>query len=563
MLQAALDLVLEKMGLSAGWVFWGEAARGDLRLAACRGVAEEFVRTSREAGIGSCLCRDVFSTGRRMLARNTLECPRLPDLVPGGGPVTHACIPLKFQRGIVGVLNIAAREGRLFTEQELQFLETLGSQVCLAVDRAQTVLAEVRRNAEARALVTLARAIGGSLELERVLTAVGDYARELLAADRCAILLGESASRPLVLAHLSGSPLEGLGIGRPVDLVALGSRAVAEAFRQKKTLVIQDAQRDPRVNHELAARWFVASQILVPLNARDRLEGVLAVTRSFASTWTAEEVALADALGGQAAVAIENARLYREAQESVRRLQDAQVGQLRAERLATLGTLASSLAHEVRNPLNSINLQLVLLSRRVARLDPGTQEELREMVETARGEIGRLNELVEEFLSMSTLDRLSLVDVHPREVVEEVLEFLAPSIREKGLVVKESLARRLPRVPMDRQKIKQVLMNLVRNAIEAMPEGGTLGVALSRTRDGVVIRVSDTGVGIPPGLDVFDFFLTTKRGGTGLGLPISRRIVEVHGGALSYESEQGRGTVFSVTLRGAGSGKHWRGARGG
>jgi len=561
MLQSALDLVLEKMDLSAGWVFWGESEQGELRLAASRGVAEEFVHESRERGVGQCLCHEVFTSGRSMIARNTLDCPRLPRLVSANQPATHACIPLKFQRGVVGVLNIAAREGRLFSEQELQFLETFGNQVCLAVDRAQTMLAEMRRNAEARALVTLARAIGGSLELERVLTAVGDYARELLGADRCAILLGESASKPLVLAHLSGPPLGGLEKGRPVDLVALGSRAVAGALRLKKTHVIQDALNDPRVNRDLAMRWSVASQILVPLVARDRLEGVLAVTRSFASSWTPEEVALADGLGGQAAVAIENARLYREAQESLRKLQDAQVGLLRAERLATLGTLASSLAHEVRNPLNSISLQLVLLSRRVRALDAGVQDELRELLGTARGEIARLNELVEEFLSMSSLDRLSLEELHPRDVVQEVLDLLVPLAREKGLRVDVSIPQRLPRVPMDRQKIKQVLQNLVRNAIEAMPDGGTLGVAVSRSEDGVVIRVSDTGAGIPPGLDVFDFFLTTKRGGTGLGLPISRRIVEVHGGALSYESEPGRGTVFSVTLRGGRSGDAGHGAR--
>ena len=176
MLQAALDLVLEKLGLEAGWVLWGESDRRELELAASRGISEHFVRKSREEGLGECLCRDVFQSGRLRFARNTTECPRMPELIRDSPALmTHACIPLKFERGTLGVMNIANRPGRIFSPQELQFLETVGNQVCLAVDKARTARAESRRNAEARALSSLASAIGGSLDEKRVLSAVGDY----------------------------------------------------------------------------------------------------------------------------------------------------------------------------------------------------------------------------------------------------------------------------------------------------------------------------------------------------------------------------------------------------
>lgn len=549
MLQASLDLVLEKMGLSAGWIFWAEGERDELHLAACRGIAAGFVKKAREGGIGTCLCRDVFASGKRTVARNTVECPRLPDLLESDERISHACIPLKFQRGTRGVLNIANLPGRLFSAQELQFLETIGNQICLAVDRARTNLAESRRNAEARALVSLARAIGGSLDPERVLAAVGDYARELLNADRCAIFLGEVASRPPLLAYLSGPPLEGLEVGRSVDLVSLGSRAIVEAWRVRRTIVIQDVQNDPRANAALARRWSVGSEILVPLIAHDRLEGMIMVSRKAASTWSLEEVALADALAGQAAVAIESARLYRQLEENLRKLQEAQFGMMRAERLAAVGTLASSLAHEVRNPLNSIGLQLVLLSRRIAKLDESKRSELDQLVETSRREIQRLNDLVEEFLSMATLDRLSLAESDPREVLREVTGLMSPVAKQRGVALRSSPGPKAPPIRMDREKIRQVLINLVRNAIEAISDGGVVTLTLERSEDELTIRVADTGIGIAPGTDVFDFFTTTKRGGTGLGLPISRRIVEAHGGSLDYESAPGRGTVFSVTLK--------------
>jgi signal transduction histidine kinase len=312
--------------------------------------------------------------------------------------------------------------------------------------------------------------------------------------------------------------------------------------------VVSNAAEDPRANPELAKRWNVLSALVVPLIAHQRILGLLLATRAVASNWDAGDVELADALARHAAVAMENAGLYQDAQEALLRLQRAQYGMMRAERLAAVGTLASSLAHEVRNPLNSINLQLVLLSRRLERLDDARRVEMSSYIDSARKEISRLNDLVEEFLSLSTVDRVSLAEVEPSEVVRESLELMTPAAHQLGIAV--TLHREGPFSPLrlDREKIKQVLINLIRNAIEAMPQGGTLTVSTRMEEGGLFIQVSDTGVGIQPGQDVFDFFVTTKKGGTGLGLPIAKRIVEAHGGSLSYESRPGRGTVFSVRL---------------
>ncbi len=545
-LQTTLDLVLEKMGLSSGWILWGTAEKRRLELAAHRGLADDFVRESRENGIDACLCQDVFRSGKLQFARNTTDCPRMPDILCGRDSVAHACIPLKFERGVLGVMNIANRTGQIFGAEELQFLEAVGSQVCLAVDKLRTARMETRRNAEARALAALARATGGSLELDRVLSAVGDYARDLLGVDRCAIFLGGEGSPP-VFSFLTGPALEGLEVGHPADLEAMGSRGLVSAMRDRRTLVISDAGSDPRVNAALARQWGVASCLLVPLVAHDRLQGLLLADRARPSQWKQEEVDLADAMARQAAVAIENARLYREASDALLRLQQAQYGMMRAERLAAIGTLASSLAHEVRNPLNSINLQLVLLGRRLVRLDERTQEELSAIIATARHEIERLDALVEEFLSLSSLDSLARAENDPADVLREVQALMEPVARLKGITVRSTI-QPMPRVILDREKIKQVLINLIRNAIEAMPDGGTLTLSGAAGKEAIVLSVADTGVGIEPGLDIFDFFTTTKRGGTGLGLPISRRIVEAHGGSLTYESAPGEGAIFSVTL---------------
>lgn len=547
-LQTALDTLLTRLGLEAGWIFWGEERHGRLELAAARGVSEEFVRRARVNGVGICLCLDVFDSGRLRLARNTTECPRLPELVGGSAPMTHACIPLKFDRGVLGVLNIAHRPGEAFTRGQLEFLETAGTQVCLAVDKARTGRAEVRRNAEARALASLADAIGGSLDQERVLTAVGDDIRTLVGFDRCAIFLRDPGDG-LRLAWLGGPSLQGVEVGAPVDLRALGSRTIPEALDRRQTVVIDDAAADPRSSPEVARRWGIGSAIAVPLAAHGEIVGVLHASRQKVAPFTPDEVALVGALAAQAAVAIENARLYRETREALLGLQRAQEATVRAERLAAVGTLAASLAHEVRNPLNSISLMLVLLKRRLARLAEAHDPDLVANVDDVRREVDRLDGLVEEFLSLSTLDRLERTRHDPSGVAREALVLVGPLAAARGVAVREELTA-LPPVPVDRQKLKQVLLNLVRNAIEAMPTGGTLTVAARPQDGGVVIEVTDTGVGIDPGIDVFDFFTSTKRGGTGLGLPISRRIVEAHGGTLAYESTRGRGTTFRVALPG-------------
>jgi signal transduction histidine kinase len=170
------------------------------------------------------------------------------------------------------------------------------------------------------------------------------------------------------------------------------------------------------------------------------------------------------------------------------------------------------------------------------------------LLETAKAEIARLDTLVEEFLSLSSIDRLTPVPTPPGQLIEEVMILMTPLARERGIAVAVVPDEKAPWVRLDREKMKQVLINLVRNAIEAMPEGGTLTVGASHGARTVFLNVSDTGIGIPPGQDVYDFFVTTKRGGTGLGLPIARRIVEAHGGSLKYESRPGEGTVFTISL---------------
>jgi two-component system, NtrC family, sensor histidine kinase HydH len=548
-LQIALDEILKQLGLETAWIFLAEGGEDRLRLAAARGVSPRYLKETEQDGLAPCLCPSVFSTGERTQARNTVQCPRMPHLIEGlDAPVAHACIPLRLEASRRGVLNVAARPGEQFTEDELQFLETVGHQLCLALERAKHHRAERARIQEARALAAISKALGGSLEIGAVLQAVGDTARELLRADRVHIFLGSESSR-LSVAHLSGMPHPELSEGDTLDLVAVEAHIQRRAFEERRTFRVDDWRKDARVNKSLSRRWRVGSAIVSPLVSRDQPLGLLVVTRSQPHAWSTGEIDMAEALAGQASVALENARLYGETKRAYQELKDAQARIIQSEKLAAVGTFASGLAHEVRNPLNSVALQLSLLERRTAPLEPRLATEVRDLIGIIREEIKRLDGLVGDFLELSRAGRVQYRLTDLETLIDEIVRLLRPEARAAEITLRrQQLGEPAPPLLLDGEKMKQVVINLVRNAIEAMPDGGVVTVE-SGVTDGIVrMRVRDTGPGLPENLDVFQLFVTTKARGTGLGLSIAQQIVLEHGGVLTAESEPGKGATFTVTL---------------
>jgi signal transduction histidine kinase len=548
-LDIALDEILQRMDLTTAWIFMGTDEQRTLNLAASRGVAQRYMEEIHTEGLGECLCPEVFWSGHRMQARNTTQCPRMPDIIEGlSAPVAHACIPLRFDKGTRGVLNVAARPGQLFTEDELRFLETLGHQIGLAVERARHLEAERAHNQEARAMAAVSKAIGGTLDAETVMRAVSETARDLVGADRAVILLGD-APESMRVGHVTGEAHPDFVRGRTLDLVAAGSRLIATALRERRVHNFRDGRSDPRVNTVLAERWNIRSGLIVPLIARDRPLGVLLLSCTEDHDWTEDAVDVAEALAAQASVALVNARLFEEARQAYEELREAQERIIRSEKMAVLGTFASGLAHEVRNPLNSIALQLSILDRRIGRCEPALGKEMAELSGVIRDEVKRLDGLVGDFLLFSRADRIQYHSADLEQLVDEVVHFLRPEARSAGVTIRrQRCGDPIPPARMDGEKMKQVAMNLVRNAVEAMADGGVVTVESGLVEGRAQLIVRDTGPGLPPGVDVFQLFVTTKPKGTGLGLSIVQQIVLQHGGDIVAASEPGQGACFTVTL---------------
>ena len=230
-------------------------------------------------------------------------------------------------------------------------------------------------------------------------------------------------------------------------------------------------------------------------------------------------------------------------QDGIRSEQQSQ----ETERLALLGTMAAVFAHEAGNPLAGILLSLKCVESQLEKQEVDDPF-LISTIRGAIGEIGRLGSLLKEFRSLVSEQTLDLKRTDLVKIAEEALALEMIAYRAAGITVKFAFEDALPLVRLDTAKIKQVILNLCRNAVEAMPNGGCLTLKGYRARGMVVLEVSDDGVGVPDDVNIFELFKTTKPGGTGLGLPLVQQIVSAHDGTIAYKSKPGRGATFKVSL---------------
>jgi signal transduction histidine kinase len=219
------------------------------------------------------------------------------------------------------------------------------------------------------------------------------------------------------------------------------------------------------------------------------------------------------------------------------------------ERLALLGTMAAVFAHEVANPLSGISAGLEFAKRS---LESG-EFDVGPLIATLEGtilEIDRLGSLLNEFRDIANPQNIDLQKIDLAKKTKEVLSCQYDAYRELGIAVELQFDDPLPPVMAHADKIKQVILNLCNNAVEAMPDGGYLTVKGYHFARTVVLEIRDTGTGIPQNLDVFELFRTTKPDGTGLGLPLVRQIVSAHNGTINYTSVPGPGhrTTFKISL---------------
>lgn len=224
-----------------------------------------------------------------------------------------------------------------------------------------------------------------------------------------------------------------------------------------------------------------------------------------------------------------------------------------ASRLAFLGSLAAGLAHEIKNPLSTMTITLQLMKEDLKDGESSREKRIRKKIEILEHEVRHLGEVLEDFLRFARGHKLNLEPRDVNRILEEVIDFIYPEATRRGIEIRFFFDNRIPLVAIDKKHFKQALLNLFINAQQAMEKterGKELLIRTTLEENSLRIDITDTGEGIPKERlgRIFEVFYSTKKGGTGLGLPTARRIVEEHGGTFALQSEVGKGTNISISL---------------
>jgi len=476
----------------------------------------------------------------------------------GAANRSELAVPLKVKTRVIGTLNVESAEVDAFNPDDVRLLSTLAAQAAVAIEnarlheQAQQEIAErkqaeeevKRRARELAALNKTGQAITSTLNLDEVLALAMAEARAILDAEGASVLLHDAAGDELVFVASAG----------PGSEVLVGTRILATAgiagwvMHEARPVLIRDAQHDPRFYDRIddLTSLTTRSLLAVPLKYKGKVIGVLEAINRDNGHFDEHDLELLSTLAGSAATAIENARLY-EAERELRKLVEQSQAQLvQSEKLAATGRLAASLAHEINNPLQAIHnsLQLILTF-------PLEADEQTDYLRMASEEVERLVDMVTRVLNFARQPQREMKPTNPNVVVEKVLVLTNKYLQHRHIALQRDILPNSPTVLATQGELEQVFLNLTLNAVEAMPQGGTLRVSSRLAKDGrLAVAFSDTGHGISPKhLDrIFEPFFSTKEEGTGLGLSISYNVVKRHGGEITVQSIVGKGTTFTVWL---------------
>jgi signal transduction histidine kinase len=408
--------------------------------------------------------------------------------------------------------------------------------VVLRIRRTEQMLR--RRNQELAALDEINRMISSSLDLDQVLISALEGLESLLVTDALALVLNDEESQSWVVRT-----------ARTRHSVWLEGRIVPQ----------DDAvMRDAAVNARSVLRQAVAEGfwndvlsltpldvLCVPLIRRDEVIGALVVLRQVGEL-DVDYIPLMEHVAATVSVAVQNAQLFQDLESFAEEVERSQNQLIQAEKMAAVGRLAASLAHEINNPLQAIQNSLHLALHQA--LD---EPKRRHFLEMAQQEVGRLVQIVRRMLDFyRPSSAMQLLDVN--RPVDDALAIASKRLQQAKIEIVARLTPDLPAIRGAPNQLVQVFLNIIINAIEAMPDGGTLwvGTAYHAERQQVVAAFRDSGAGIAPEMQerLFEPFHTSKPTGTGLGLAISYGIVERHGGAIVIENPPGGGTTFIVRL---------------
>jgi signal transduction histidine kinase len=492
-----------------------------------------------------------------LLATEPPAFPLTAKAAREGGFRTVLSVPLLRENQAIGALAIRRREVQPFTAQQIALLQTFADQAVIAIENArlltelQARTEELSRSvSELRALGEVGQAISSTLDLETVLTTIVARAVQLSGLDGGVVFEYDETTEEFV--HRASTRMSGaLMDARRVTPIPKGEGVVGRTAITLEPVQVPDitirGAYEGRLRENLIESG-IRAVVAVPMVREGQLIGCLGVTRNQPGEFPAETIDLLRTFATQSALAIQNARLYQEIADKSRQLEAA--SRHKSEFLANM-------SHELRTPLNAvIGFSEVLLQRMFGDLNAKQDEYLKDIYSSGQHLLSLINDILD--LSKIEAGRMELAPApfHLPSALDNAVTLVKERAARHGITLDVAIDPGPGEIVGDERKVKQVLLNLLSNAVKFTPEGGRIGLRASRKDGAVEIAVTDTGIGIAPEdqAAIFEEFRqvghdeTRKQEGTGLGLTLAKKFVELHGGRIWVESAPGQGSTFTFTL---------------
>jgi signal transduction histidine kinase len=454
---------------------------------------------------------------------------------------SELAVPLQVQGEVRGVINVDSDRADAFTADDQELLQELALQAAKVIHHTwlyEQLRLKVRLF---EALASVSRTINSTLSLDEALRVITKEVCELMSARMCSLMLLDENREWLDLRASFGAGTAYIQKPR----LPVGESLLGVVVRRKKPLQVANVQADSRYqNVEVARTEGLVSLLSVPLIFAGQTIGTLSVYTARPYNFSNEEIQILSALAELSAIAIEKARLYE-------RIVDVEEQLRQNEKLSALGLLAAEVAHEIRNPLTVMKLLYHSLDLKFAAKDPRAKD-----AQIIEAKIEHLNKIVEQILDFARTTEPQFAPVSLNELVDELGLLVRHKLANQGIKLVRDLQANLPLVAGDAPQLEQAFLNVILNAAEAMPAGGTLTIKSHLySAEGqpaqVVMEFKDTGEGMSEELQKRAFktvLATTKAKGSGLGLAIVGRIIETHHGQIRVRSRLGRGTTIRIAL---------------
>jgi signal transduction histidine kinase len=542
--QEALQLIVSEavrlMNASSGSVVLINPTSGFLEISASRNLPSAATRLKLRVGEG--ITGWVARTGKPARVGDVTEDPRY--VAARRGVRSELAVPLDVNGEIRGVINVDSDRADAFSADDQDLLEQLAVQAAKVIHNTW-LYEQLRLKVHLfESLASVSRTINSTLNLDEALRAITREACSLMSARMCSLMMLDEGREWLDLRASYGAGK--VYITKP--RLSVGESLLGVVARRKKPMQVANVQLSSRYqNVEVARREGLISLLSVPLLFAGQSIGTLNVYTGRPYNFSNEEIRILSALAELSAIAIEKARLYE-------RIVDVEEQLRQNEKLSALGLLAAEVAHEIRNPLTVMKLLYHSLDLKFSAGDPRAKD-----AQIIDAKIEHLNKIVEQILDFARTTEPKLAPVNLNELVDELGLLVRHKLANQNVRLIRELQSDLPVMMGDAPQLEQAFLNLMLNAAEAMPDGGTLIIKSREVRQPrtspltthIAVEFKDTGKGMSEELQKRAFtavLSTTKAKGSGLGLAIVGRIIETHRGTLRIKSRMGRGTTIRVLL---------------